>query len=585
MFNDQATPTAPLGLSVGATNLVATRDGHAAAVRPSEVTLHGQRLTGFVDRIGDPVPLVAPDGTAHRPEQLLAEALRALAPPDGAARPTVAVPAHWRPSVADTLRRVLHDEVPVVSDATAALTALNADPGLPSRGVVVLCDFGGSGASITIVNASANHAVVGETVRFADFSGDLVDQALLTHVMASITTDADPSGTAMVGSLARLRDECRDAKERLSAQTATAVAVDLPGHHADIRVTRTELERLMAGSLTNFLAALDDTLDRYGVPQAAVAAVATIGGGARIPLITQRLSAHLRAPVVTTPQPHLTAAAGAALIAQRSGVVEIATTLAPAAEVATALFDAGAPSSTFGALAWSQDDQDDAELTDSPAAFRPELHFQREEWQEDEAAAPRRSPLILFGLAAAAAVVTTALFGVMQLRDDTTTPVEAATTVAPPRAPSAPAPTPAPPAPQAPQATTVVVQPAQRSTPPQRQTPRHAPVTQAPAPVATPPTTAPPTTPPTTAPPTTAPPTTTPPSTPPPEPPPASTPPSTPPPEPPPTSTPPSTPPPIDPGPGDGESDAGSTPENPSPSDEGSGDDPAPVDPDPSNGP
>ncbi|OBG12005.1 hypothetical protein A5765_15685 [Mycolicibacterium celeriflavum] len=559
MFNDQATPTAPLGLSVGATNLVATRDGHAAAIRPAEVTLHGQRLTGFVDRIGDPVPLVAPDGSAHRPEQLLAEALRALAPPDGAADLTVAVPAHWRPSDADTLRRILHDEVPVVSDATAAVTALNADPGLPSRGVVVLCDFGGSGASITLVNASSNHAVVGETVRFADFSGDLVDQALLTHVMASITTDADPWGTAMVGSLARLRDECRDAKERLSAQTATSVAVDLPGHHAEIRVTRTELERLIDGSLANFIAALDNTLERYGVPPAAVSAVATIGGGARVPLITQRLSAHLRAPVVTTAQPHLTAAAGAALIAQRSGVVESATTL----------FDAGAPSSAFGALAWSQDDQgyqDDAELTDSPAGFRPELHFEHEEWQEDTAAAPRRSPLILFGLAAAAAVVTTALFGVMQLRDDTATPVEAATTVAPPRAPAAPAPTAAAPAPQAPQPTTVVVQPAQRSTPPQRQTPRHAPATQAPPPATTPPTT----------PPTTAPPTTTPPTT---------TPPSTPPPEPPPTSTPPSTPPPIDPGPGDGESDAGSTPENPAPSDEGSGDDPAPVDPDPSNGP
>ena len=46
----------------------------------------------------------------------------------------------------------------------------------------------------------------------------------------------------------RLRDECRRAKERLSAETATAVVADLPGHRADIRVTRTELEDLMAGA-------------------------------------------------------------------------------------------------------------------------------------------------------------------------------------------------------------------------------------------------------------------------------------------------------------------------------------------------
>ena len=104
---------------------------------------------------------------------------------------------------------------------------------------------------------------------------------------------------------------------------------DLPGHRADIRVTRTELEDLMAAPLAEFLAVLDETLERYGVPAGSVSAVATVGGGARIPLITQRLSEHLRAPVVTTPHPQLTAAEGAALIAYRSRVVDTATALTP----------------------------------------------------------------------------------------------------------------------------------------------------------------------------------------------------------------------------------------------------------------
>ena len=135
----------------------------------------------------------------------------------------------------------------------------------------------------------------------------------------------------MVGSLVRLRDECRRAKERLSAETATAVVANLPEHRAEVRVTRSELEDLIRLPLANFLAALDDTLERDRVPLAAVSAVATVGGGARIPLITQRLSEHLRAPVVTTPHPQLTAAEGAALIAYRSRVVETATTMTPAA--------------------------------------------------------------------------------------------------------------------------------------------------------------------------------------------------------------------------------------------------------------
>ncbi|KUI36041.1 hypothetical protein AU197_19705 [Mycobacterium sp. IS-1590] len=565
MFNHQAHPDRPLGVSVGATYLAATRDGHAAVVRPSELTLQGQRLTGFVDRVGDPVPLVAPDGSAHRPERLLAEALRSLT--QSAEDITVAVPGHWRPSIADSLRTALGN-VPVVSDATAALAALNADPGLPSRGVVVLCDFGGSGTSITVVDASSGHAVIGETVRFADLSGDLVDQALLTHVMTSLPAGPDPTGTAVVNSLGRLRDECRAAKERLSAHTATAVAVDLPEHHADVRVTRAELELIIGRPVADFLAMVDETLERYGVQAAAVSAVATVGGGARIPLLTQKLSEHLRVPVVTTAQPQLAAAVGAALIGARRRVVEPATTLAPAAvEEVTARVDT--PSSTFAALAWSEDDHEDAPLP--LADSRPDLRFQHEQWQDE--AAPRRSPLVLFSLAAAAAAITTALFGFMQLRGDTATPVEAATIStsdnAPPPAPAAPAP--APPAPQAPQLTTVVVQPAQRSSTPKQRTPRPAPA--APTAPAAPPWTPPPTT---TAPPPAEP------ETPPAEPetPPAE--PETPPAEP--QNPPASDPPPIDPGPGNGTPSPEDGPVNPDSSSEQTGTDTVPDESSPTGG-
>src|SRR4051812_8310367 len=426
MFNSPGNHGHSMGLSVGATNLAGTRDGQTAVIRPAELMLQGQRLTGFVDRVGDPVPLIAPDGAKYRSEELLADALGAMAHAVTDGMPVsdvaVTVPAHWRPSVVDTLRRNLRGRLPVVSDATAALTALRTKPGLPTNGVIVLCDFGGSGTSITLANAARDFSPVGETVRFPDFSGDQIDQALLSHVVTGLA-DIDPSGTAMVGSLARLRDECRRAKERLSAETATAVVADLPGHRADIRVTRTELEDLMKAPLSEFLATLDETLVRYGVPTASVAAVATVGGGARIPLVTQRLSEHLRAPVVTTPHPQLTAAEGAALIARRARVVDTATVMtptAPAAAVATVALVASEQ-----ALAWSQDDaiedvlpykSHSQDATDS----RPEVQFRREEWQDvDEP--PRRGPLVLFGLSAVAATIAAAVFGFTLLGDTTTT--------------------------------------------------------------------------------------------------------------------------------------------------------------------
>jgi Hsp70 protein len=513
MLNPQATRGHSLGLSVGATNLAGTRDGQTAVIRPSELTVQGLRLTGFVDRVGDPVPLVAPDGSTHQSERLLAAALGEMAQSVTEGMPVsdvaVTVPAHWSPSVVGILRRNLRDGLPVVTDATAALTALRANPGLPTRGVIVLCDFGGSGTSITLADAESDFAPIGDTVRYSDFSGDHIDQTLLKHVVAGLfdASQTDPSGTAMVGSLVRLRDECRRAKERLSAETATAVVAELPGHRADIRVARTELEDLIQAPLTNFLAALDDTLERSRVPLAAVSAVATVGGGARIPLITQRLSEHLRAPVVTTPHPQLTAAEGAALIAHRSRVVEMATTMTPApgTAVATAAMSAGEPSSTFRALAWSEDaGTDDGFIEQQPADSRPELHFRHEESQDERPT--RRAPIILFGLSAAAAVIASVVFGLTAFGSDTTTPVEAAVTVTPSPAPAAPALSPPPPAPQAPEVTTVVVQrsnPAPRRQQPQQPAPQQSPV----APTTT--TTQPPTETPTTTPPTTTTPTTT----------------------------------------------------------------------------
>ena len=320
MSNPQGATGNSLGLAIGATNLAGTGEGQRPVVRPAAVTIEcGLVLTGFVDRVGDPVPLVAQDGSQHRPEILLAQALDGLARSAANGAPVsvvgVTVPAHWRPQVVEALRAALRSmpglsRSTLVSDATAALTALRADPGLPSAGVIVLCDFGGSGTSITLVDAAAKDAPIGETVRVPDFSGDRIDQAILTKIVAGIfeASDADPSGTAMVGSLAGLRDECRRAKERLSDETATAIVVDLPGSDTTVRMNRMELDDLIAGPLAEFLAVLVETLDRSRVPLASISAVATVGGGARIPLITQRLSEHLRTKVITTAHPQLTAA-------------------------------------------------------------------------------------------------------------------------------------------------------------------------------------------------------------------------------------------------------------------------------------
>jgi hypothetical protein len=548
-----------VGLSVGATSLTAVVVGRTAVRRSPVVTLYPHRpaevgvpsenpnltergliITDFTERVGDPVGIVAADGSTHMADQVLADALTAMLRTVGQPTGPIAVtyPAHWRPAAVDALRNALAAvpalaQAAVVSDAPAALTALQDDPGVPARGVLALCDFGGTGTSITLVDAANGFTPVAPTVRHTDFSGDLIDQALLTHVINDLSAAGtiDLSGTSSIGSLSRLRAHCRGAKERLSTAAVTSLVAELPGHRSDVRLTRNELDEVVRGPLAEFVSVVQDTLERNGIRAADLVAVATAGGGARIPIITTTLSEHLRVPVITTGQPELTAAIGGGLKAARGTADEGATSMAvaPGVAAAAAAATAMAPevgaqdapqSSTFRALAWSDaDDVPDVAPTDqydydSPADGsyagdpRPQMQFDHDAWEQQPEPLPwyRRPGLILVaGVLALLAALTAAVLFVM--RDDST-PAPASTTApgtttapAPTTTAAAPPPATEAPAPQtrAPQTRTVTQQ-----APPPPQT-----VTEAPPP---PPTSeAPPPPPPTTEapPPTTEPPPTT----------------------------------------------------------------------------
>jgi actin-like ATPase involved in cell morphogenesis len=493
-----------VGLSVGATNLTAVAVGRAAVTRSAVVTLfpnqplevgvpgenprlnsddRGVIITDFVDRVGDPVGIVAPDGSSHRGEVLLAEALREMlydvTNGRGAVDPVVVThPAHWRPATVEALREALATMrefagTALVSDARAAVAALRDDPGLPTSGVIALCDFGGSGTSITLVDA-ANAEVIGHTVRYAELSGDLIDTAVLTQVLDGLSDAGavDVTGTSAIGPLNRLRAQSRAAKERLSTTAATSLVADLPGHREEIRLTRTELDDAIRAPLTEFVGAVQEALDRNGAR--GLAAVASTGGGARIPLITTTLSEHFGVPVITTPHPELTAAIGGGINAARGTADEGATAMAeaispPTAAAAAAMgatqmapevhpddMDSGSPSG----LAWSEaDDVADVVAVTDPYEYapygggattdaiggpRPQMQFEPETGEHQEAA--KRSPFALLIAGVVVVLLATALAVWFVLRNNESTPSPSSTTVST-TAPSVPPASDAPPPP------------------------------------------------------------------------------------------------------------------------------------------
>jgi hypothetical protein len=508
-----------VGLSIGATNLTAVAVGRAAVTRSAVVTLYpdkalevgvpsenprlnsderGLVISDFVDRVGDPVGIVTSDGSVHRGEVLLADALDAMlyevTNGSGMADPiAVTYPAHWRASTVDALRRALA-ELPalrstvLISDATAAVTALRDDPGLPASGLVALCDFGGSGTSISLVDAANGNQQLGPTVRHTDLSGDLIDQAVLTQVLSGLSDagSVDMTGTSAIGPLSRLRAQCRGAKERLSTTTATSLVADLPGHRSEVRVTRTELDDAIRQPLAAFGGVLREALDRNGVRAGELVAVATAGGGARIPLTTTTLSEHLGVPVITTPQPELTSAIGGGLQAARgvdagtSPFAEAAppTAAAAAAVAATQMAPEVHPEAAGGsqALAWSEaDDIPDvapvtdpydyqgSATTDAMGGPRPPMQFtepQTDRYQEPQ----RRSiGLLIAGLILVLAAVAIAVWLVLRNNESTPSPssptATTTPTVPPTETPGAPPPTSEAPASPPPETQTITQAP------------------------------------------------------------------------------------------------------------------------------
>jgi hypothetical protein len=398
----------------------------------------------------------------------------------------------------------------LVSDATAALASLYAKPGFPTDGVVVLCDFGAGGTSVTLSDAAANFRHIGETVRYPDFSGNRLDDAILHRLQAAFTdaADSDFASTAPSNSLSRRLDECRRAKERLSSATVTVVSAGMPVTGDEVRLSRPELEAVVSEPLDQFVTSVEELLRRHAIPAARLAAVATVGGGACIPLVTERLEQRLHAPVVTTLQPILSAATGAAVYAeQRSSAglpndaairpdatagagapTEIdpsAWAVGAAMAAAAESVDDGVQSATYRALAWSEDDSGSAEpqpyieedkgidpaaptVTAEPDDHAGGIPAAAALAQPAPASPPRAAPAAaprrrrfgtLFALTVMTALVTLLVAGVMmaKLSNTHTTPTETTTSLPAPRPLPKVGPLPPPPPPP-PETETVTVE-------------------------------------------------------------------------------------------------------------------------------
>lgn len=328
----------------------------------------------FKRRLGDPTPIVV-GGTPFGAEALMAHVLRSIvrqvteregAPPDLV---VLTHPANYGQFKTDLLREAARlagldqSGVALLAEPEAAAINYAMQQRVEIGEIVAVYDFGGGTFDAAVVRKSADgFEIVGVPEGIERLGGIDIDAAVLAHVDAVLDhrpSGLDASDQAVRTALARLRDECRRAKEALSTDTDTSIPVSLPGLQTEVRLTRDELEAMIRPRIRETVEALQRAVASAGLTMDQVSRVLLVGGTSRIPLIGELLREATGRPIALDAHPKFAIASGAAasassrLASQAAAAAPASPTAAPSAVRTAAAAPAAAahavPGSTVAA--------------------------------------------------------------------------------------------------------------------------------------------------------------------------------------------------------------------------------------------
>jgi actin-like ATPase involved in cell morphogenesis len=319
--------TSPLVPSV-----VSIRDDDAFVVGEAAerraITDPSRTVREFKRRLGDEAPYVIggkPFGAEVLAAELLANIVKQVEAAEGqpARRVALTHPANYGPfklgKLRDAAARAGVAEPMLVPEPVAAALSYADRERVPAGGYVLVYDLGGGTFDVAVVQMNADGpAVVGTPDGLERLGGIDFDAAVLNHVDRALEGKvhaADTNNPETRAALARLREECRSAKEALSSDTETQIPVLLPDVHETVRLTRGELEQMLRPRLEDTFPIVERVVTSAGITMAEIAAILTVGGSSRIPLVAQLLRERTQRPVAVDPNPKASVALGAAAVA------------------------------------------------------------------------------------------------------------------------------------------------------------------------------------------------------------------------------------------------------------------------------
>nr|WP_255426752.1 Hsp70 family protein [Pseudonocardia sp. C8] len=338
----------------------------------------------FKRRIGDPtpIPLGEHSFTAEQLSALLTEHVVDIVsrveggPPE---RVAVSHPASWGSHKCDLFADALAERglaVTFLTEPQAAALHYATNERVEPGATVAVYDLGGGTFDAAVVRKEAagttdtGGTVVGGTLftllgrpdGVEQLGGADFDQAVVDHVRDAVPQafegldEADPD---VLAQMARLRRECREAKEALSADTEVSIPVWLGEVRTTVRLHRSDLEDRIRPRLEESVEALQRAIASAGLAASGPSVVLLVGGSSRIPLVAQLVSSELERPVQVDADPKNAIGKGAVLALGPVDPVTAAPSGTGTALPATALGAAAAGGGTVlapdpGPLPWEE---------------------------------------------------------------------------------------------------------------------------------------------------------------------------------------------------------------------------------------
>ena len=360
--------------------------GERAATIPSIVVLRadGEVLTGdaaerrslgeptrtareFKRRLGDPTPIIL-GGTPYGAEALLAHLLRAIvgrvSEQSGGVPDAIVVthPASYGAYKIDLLEQAIRQadiaNVTLLTEPEAAAVHYAQQERVPVGAVIAVYDFGGGTFDATMLRKTdGGFEQLGRPEGMERLGGIDFDEALFTRVMTMVRAsgaEVNANDPATLAAIARLREECRRAKEALSSDTDATIAVVLPGLQTEMRLTREEFEEMIRPRITETIGALGRAVKSAGLEFEGVDRILLVGGSSRIPLVAEMVREATGRPIAVDAHPKHSMALGAAIIAEERRTAALAAPAgAPEEDAVIAAAQAGAAVAGTAATATS----------------------------------------------------------------------------------------------------------------------------------------------------------------------------------------------------------------------------------------